>query len=113
MLNGQKCWQSYAQDMDYLWVLARSGTQESRGRGLSLFICDKQTPGVTVSPLPTVDGDQLNEVFFDDVEVPVDTNVSARRTAPGPSSARRWRTSATSSSPPAACAATWRNWWHG
>jgi alkylation response protein AidB-like acyl-CoA dehydrogenase len=71
VLNGQKCWQSYTQDMDYLWVLARSGTLESRGRGLSLFICDKQSDGVTVSPLPTVDGDQLNEVFFDAVAVPV------------------------------------------
>jgi alkylation response protein AidB-like acyl-CoA dehydrogenase len=71
-LNGQKCWQSYAQDMDFLWVLARSGTQESRGRGVSLFICDKQAIGVTVSPLPTLDGDQLNEVYFDQVQVPGD-----------------------------------------
>ncbi|NND66123.1 MAG: pilus assembly protein CpaD [Halioglobus sp.] len=70
-LNGQKCWQSYAQDMDFLWVLARTGSQESRGRGLSLFICDKATAGVTVSPLPTLDGDQLNEVFFDGAQVPV------------------------------------------
>lgn len=69
ILDGQKCWQSYAQDMDYLWVLARTGTQESRSRGLSLFICDKATPGVGVSPLPTVDGDQLNEVFFDEARV--------------------------------------------
>ena len=74
-LNGQKCWQSYAQDMDYLWVLARTGTQESRGRGLSLFICAKNTPGVTVSPLPTLDGDQLNEVFFDSAEVPAEQRV--------------------------------------
>ena len=72
LLIGQKCWQSYAQDMDYLWVLGPTGTQDSRGRGLSLFICDKQAGGVTVSPLPTVDGDQLNEVFFDGVEVPAD-----------------------------------------
>ena len=71
LLSGQKCWQSYAQDMDYLWVLARSGTQESRGRGLSLFICDKNAAGVKVSPLPTLDGDQLNEVYFDQVEVPL------------------------------------------
>jgi alkylation response protein AidB-like acyl-CoA dehydrogenase len=71
VLNGQKCWQSYAQDMDFLWVLARTGSQESRGRGLSLFICDRYAPGVTVSPLPTLDGDQLNEVYFDNVEVPL------------------------------------------
>jgi alkylation response protein AidB-like acyl-CoA dehydrogenase len=74
-LNGQKCWQSYAQDMDYLWVLARSGSQDSRGRGLSLFICDKHAPGVTVAPLPTLDGDQLNEVFFNRVAVPTGQRV--------------------------------------
>jgi alkylation response protein AidB-like acyl-CoA dehydrogenase len=70
LLNGQKCWQSYAQDMDFLWVLARTGEADSRGRGLSLFICDKASAGVTVSPLPTVDGDQLNEVFFENVRIP-------------------------------------------
>jgi alkylation response protein AidB-like acyl-CoA dehydrogenase len=81
LLHGQKCWQSYAQDMDYLWVLARSGSQDSRGRGLSLFICDKLAPGVTVSALPTLDGDQLNEVFFDQVEVPVAQRVGDENAA--------------------------------
>ena len=71
VVNGQKCWQSYAQDMDYLWTLVRTGTPESRGAGLSLLIVDKRAPGIAVKPLPTLDGDQLNEVFFDDVEVPV------------------------------------------
>jgi alkylation response protein AidB-like acyl-CoA dehydrogenase len=70
VVTGQKCWQSYAQDMDYLWLLARTGSQESRGRGLSLFICDIHAPGVTVRPLPTLDDDQLNEVHFDAVRVP-------------------------------------------
>ena len=74
-LNGQKCWQSYAQNMDFLWVLARTGTQQSRGRGLSLFICDRIAAGVTVSGLPTLDGDQLNEVYFDQVEVPQEHRV--------------------------------------
>ncbi len=80
-INGQKCWQSYAQDMDYLWVLARTGTQESRGRGLSLFIVDKASAGVRVSPIPTVDGDQLNEVFFDDVVVPKAQRVGEENSA--------------------------------
>jgi len=71
VVTGQKCWQSYAQDMDYLWLLCRTGTQESRGRGLSLLIVDLAAPGVTVRPLPTLDGDQLNEVHLDAVEVPV------------------------------------------
>lgn len=75
VIQGQKCWQSYAQDMDYLWLLARTGTQESRGRGLSLFIVDKHTPGIRVRPLPTLEGEQLNEIFFDEVVVPVSQRV--------------------------------------
>jgi alkylation response protein AidB-like acyl-CoA dehydrogenase len=77
VVNGQKCWQSYAQDMDYLWTLVRTGAPQSRGRGLSLLIIDKRAPGVTVNPLPTLDGDQLNEVFFDGVSVPVEQRIGA------------------------------------
>ena len=75
VVTGQKCWQSYAQDMDCLWLLCRTGSQESRGAGLSLLIVEKTAPGVEVRPLPTLDGDQLNEVHFDGVEVPVDQRV--------------------------------------
>ncbi len=75
VVTGQKCWQSYAQDMDYLWLLCRTGTQESRGRGLTLLIVDLRAPGVTVNPLPTLDGDQLNEVHLDAVEVPAERRV--------------------------------------
>ena len=75
IINGQKCWQSYAQDMDCLWLLARTGTQESRGRGLSLFIVPLDAAGLTVNPLPTLDGDQLNEIFLEDVEVAEDARV--------------------------------------
>jgi alkylation response protein AidB-like acyl-CoA dehydrogenase len=75
VVTGQKCWQSYAQDMDHLWLLCRTGSQESRGRGLTLLIVDKATPGVSVRPLPTLDGDQLNEVHFDGAVVPVDQRI--------------------------------------
>jgi alkylation response protein AidB-like acyl-CoA dehydrogenase len=71
VVTGQKCWQSYAQDMDYLWLLCRTGSQESRGRGLSLLIVDLKADGVSVGALPTLDGDQLNEVHLDGAEVPV------------------------------------------
>ncbi len=74
-VSGRKCWQSYAQDMDCLWTLVRTGDPQSRGRGLSLLIIEANAPGVTVRPLPTLDGDQLNEVFFDDVRVPVEQRI--------------------------------------
>jgi alkylation response protein AidB-like acyl-CoA dehydrogenase len=75
VVQGQKCWQSYAQDMDCLWLLCRTGEPGSRGRGLTLLIVELGAPGVTVRPLPTLDGDQLNEVHLDAVEVPVDQRV--------------------------------------
>ncbi|MFP6640877.1 MAG: acyl-CoA dehydrogenase family protein, partial [Myxococcota bacterium] len=75
VIDGQKCWQSYAQDMDCFWLLARTGEPDSRARGLSLFICEKDRPGVTVRPLPTLDGDQLNEVHFDAVRLPSEHRV--------------------------------------
>lgn len=75
IVTGQKIWQSYAQDMDCLWLLCRTGAPDSRSKGLSLLIVDKQAPGVTLSPHPTLDGDQLNEVHFDAVEVPVANRV--------------------------------------
>jgi alkylation response protein AidB-like acyl-CoA dehydrogenase len=71
VVSGQKIWQSYAQDMDCLWLLCRTGAPDSRGRGLSLLMVDIDMPGVTVSPLPTLDGEQLNEVHLEGVEVPV------------------------------------------
>lgn len=75
VVSGQKIWQSYAQDMDYLWLLCRTGAPDSRGKGLSLLIVDKSSPGVRVGPLPTIDGEQLNEVHLDEVEVPVANRV--------------------------------------
>jgi alkylation response protein AidB-like acyl-CoA dehydrogenase len=75
VVTGQKCWQSYAQDMDQLWLLCRTGPPESRGRGLSLLIVDLRAPGVRVRPIPTLDGDQLNEVHLDGVEVPADQRI--------------------------------------
>ena len=74
-VRGEKCWTSYAGSSDYLWLLCRTGPPESRGRGLSLLIVDLGAPGVTVSPLPTLDGECLFEVRLDDVEVPVDHRV--------------------------------------
>jgi alkylation response protein AidB-like acyl-CoA dehydrogenase len=75
VVTGQKIWQSYAQDMDYLWLLCRTGALDSRGKGLSLLIVDKSAPGVTVGPLPTMDGEQLNEVHLDGVVVPAENRV--------------------------------------
>ena len=81
VIHGEKCWQSYAQDMDCFWLLARTGDADSRSRGLSLLIVEKETPGLRVEPLPTLDGDQLNAVVFEDVRVPADHLVGAENGA--------------------------------
>ena len=75
VVDGQKCWQSHAQQSDYLWLLCRTGAPDSRSKGLSLLIVDLHAPGVTVGPLPTLDDHRLNEVHLDGVEVPVDQRV--------------------------------------
>jgi alkylation response protein AidB-like acyl-CoA dehydrogenase len=72
VVTGDKCWTSDAHHAQYLLLLARTGEPDSRARGLSLFICPTDTPGITISPIPTMDGHRLNQVHFDDVPVPVE-----------------------------------------
>jgi hypothetical protein len=75
VVTGEKCWTSYARHSDYLWLLCRTGTQESHGAGVTLLVVDLRAPGVRVSPLPLLDGESLNAVALDGVEVPVDHRV--------------------------------------
>jgi hypothetical protein len=71
VLNGQKIWTSRAHVARRCLVLARSGSAESRHRGLSMLWVDLESPGVTVKPLACADGrNAVSEVFFDDVVVP-------------------------------------------
>lgn len=74
-LTGEKRWTSGGHRADYLWVLCRTGAQEDRGRALTILIVDRRSPGITVSPIPTATGERFNEIFFDDVEVPVANRV--------------------------------------
>lgn len=71
-LNGSKLWTTNAQHAHYMIALVRSsGTPDDRQRGLSQFIVDLKTPGVTVRPIADLSGDtHFNEVFLDDVRLP-------------------------------------------
>lgn len=71
VVEGEKCWQSYAGGVDYLWTLCRTGEPGSRGKGLSLLIVDAAAPGLSIEPLPTVEGDALYACRFAGVEVPM------------------------------------------
>jgi alkylation response protein AidB-like acyl-CoA dehydrogenase len=72
-VNGQKVWTSYAQYAQRCVLLTRTGTAESRHRGITAFFVDMDTPGITVRPLESMHGvAEFCEVFFDDVVVPAD-----------------------------------------
>jgi len=71
IVNGQKTWSSGAHRADWGFLLARTNLNEKRSRGLSFFLVDMKTPGITIKPIPGLDGSHLfNEVFLDDVRVP-------------------------------------------
>src|SRR5713226_1636083 len=73
IVNGQKIWTSTAHIADWCFVLVRTDPQApKRQEGISFLLVDMQTPGITVRPIISIDGTHhLNEVFFDDVRVPV------------------------------------------
>jgi alkylation response protein AidB-like acyl-CoA dehydrogenase len=73
VVNGQKVWTSLAQYSDRCVLLTRTGSTESRHRGITAFFVDMDSPGITVSPIEMINGlREFTEVFFDDVAVPAD-----------------------------------------
>ena len=71
ILNGQKIYNSEAHHCQYHWLLTRTDpAAEKKHRGLSMFIVDLKSPGITIRPLYTSGGLRTNEVFYEDVHVP-------------------------------------------
>ncbi|MGH9365933.1 MAG: acyl-CoA dehydrogenase family protein [Thermoanaerobaculia bacterium] len=78
VLRGRKIWTSWASYATWCLVLGRTGTPESRHRGLTAFIVDLREPGVQVNAIEQANGtDELAEVALDDVFVPADRVVGA------------------------------------
>jgi alkylation response protein AidB-like acyl-CoA dehydrogenase len=70
VINGHKIWTSQVSVAQRCVALVRTGTPESRHRGLSMFLVDHDAPGVTVRPIRAMTGrDEFGEVLFDDVRV--------------------------------------------
>jgi alkylation response protein AidB-like acyl-CoA dehydrogenase len=71
IINGQKVWTSYADSpAEWCLLLARTDPEADKHKGISVFLLDMSTPGVTVRPIPTMGGPhEFNEVFFDDAVV--------------------------------------------
>jgi pimeloyl-CoA dehydrogenase large subunit len=72
VINGQKTWTTLAQYADWIFCLCRTDPTAKKQSGISFILFDMKSRGVTVRPIQTIDGGrEVNEVFFDDVEVPV------------------------------------------
>ncbi len=71
IINGQKIWTSNGHRADWMFMLARTDPSAPKHRGISMFLLDMKTPGVTVRPLVNMANvHHFNEVFFEDVRVP-------------------------------------------
>ena len=76
-VTGQKIWTTLGHYGDWIFCLVRTDpTAEKRQEGISFLLMDMKTPGITVRPLILMDGGhEVNEIFFDDVRVPVENLV--------------------------------------
>ncbi|QCY11672.1 acyl-CoA dehydrogenase family protein [Pseudomonas sp. MPC6] len=76
VVNGQKTWTTLGQHANLIFCLVRTDPQAQQQRGISFLLIDMATPGVTVRPIITLEGEhEVNEVFFDNVRVPVANRV--------------------------------------
>ncbi|WP_343345025.1 acyl-CoA dehydrogenase family protein [Sphingomicrobium sp. XHP0239] len=76
LVNGQKTWTTLGQHADWIFCLVRTDGSGKKQEGISFLLIDMDTPGVEVKPIKLIDGDEeVNEVFFTDVKVPVENLV--------------------------------------
>ena len=72
VINGQKIWTSGARTADMMFAMVRSDPDAPKHRGITYLLLDMGTPGISVRPLGQMTGaTAFNEVFFEDVRVPV------------------------------------------
>jgi alkylation response protein AidB-like acyl-CoA dehydrogenase len=70
IINGQKTWSTFATYSDWCCLLARTAPELKRHRGISFFLVDLSTPGVTVRPIIDIQGEpDFGEIFFEDARV--------------------------------------------
>ena len=76
VINGQKIWTSGGHLSDWGWLAARTDPDAPKHKGISLLMLDMKSPGISVRPLVNIaDQHAFNEVFFEDVRVPVEQRV--------------------------------------
>src|SRR4029078_4836553 len=76
IVNGKKTWTTLAQHADWIFCLCRTDPAAKKQSGISFILIDMKTKGINVRPIHTINGGvEVNEVFFDDVEVPLENLV--------------------------------------
>ena len=76
IVNGQKTWNTLGQYADWIFCLARTGTEGRPQQGISFLLIDMKSPGITLEPITMLDGEnEINEIWFDDVRVPAHNRV--------------------------------------
>ena len=76
VVNGQKIWTTLADDATHIYLLARTDKAAKKQEGISFFLVDLKTPGITLRPIRNLAGhDEFCQVFFDNVRVPRDALV--------------------------------------
>ena len=72
VVNGQKLWTSTAHHAEWCFLLVRTDRDAKNQRGITYLLMDMKSPGITVRPIITIDGNhETNEMFLEDVRVPV------------------------------------------
>src|SRR5207248_1239350 len=80
VVNGQKVWSSFAHIADFCILVTQSDPDAARYRNLTYLLVDMHAPGVEVRPLRQITGEaEFNEIFFSDVEVPVENRLGDER----------------------------------
>lgn len=72
VVNGTKIWTTHAHYANRMFALVRTETGARPQDGISFLLIDMKTPGISIRPILTIGGDhEVNQVFFDNVRVPV------------------------------------------
>jgi alkylation response protein AidB-like acyl-CoA dehydrogenase len=78
IVNGQKIWTTGAHHADWCFLLVRTDPDAPKHKGISFLLTDMKTPGITVNPIVNMGNEhEFNEVYFEDVRVPVANRVGA------------------------------------
>lgn len=76
VINGSKIWTTMVAESSRMFLLARTSQEARKQQGISFFLLDMDTPGITIRPIENLAGDdEFGQVFFDNVRIPAENMV--------------------------------------